>query len=287
MLLRRVNLKAGLFWGVVSLAGICPAMANPISSDEIPEHVLTECDKRAMPLGDSSRIIATAAEELIAMGVFAEAEFNNVKIGFCDLRRVQGPVATTSCARDTILLDSGYAAKDQSLVLKATLAHEMKHYFQHREQKAAFGESYCASDRYIEDKIWMEEEADKFGDEVAALLFLGRPVEIENECATPVSVYLEADRPKSVKNEPRGFLEAPPQSTVESPERSLSRSFRLYAESALEGDQKQVWRGSAMAHKIILDGRVLELSRITLSNPFRSTGPFLMRLSCTPELIAE
>lgn len=279
MLLRRVIVDVCVLIGVL-LVAVRPVSANPVSSDEMSQDILNECDARAMPFGMFDRKIADAAKGLTAMGVFEEEEFHNAKIGFCDLRRVGGPAATTSCAGDTILLDRGYAAKDQDLVLTATLAHEMKHYFQHSEQKAKFGDSYCLTQNYIEDKVWMEEEADAFGDAVAELFFTGRPVEIENQCPVVVSVYLEADNAISVKGESLGFIDVAPGTTVLSSERSMSRFFKFYAESSPAEGRKQVWRGSTMAHKRVINESVYGLRPVMLSNPFRSKGPFQMQLSC-------
>lgn len=214
------------------------------------------------------------------MGVFSASEFHGVKIGFCDFRRVNGPAGTTSCTDNTILLDSGYRRKNQGIVLKATLAHEMKHVFQHRELKAKFGDDYCSSDRYAADRDWMEKEADAFGDQIAALFITGRAVDIINECPVAVSVYLEADAPLTANSAALDFIEAPAYSIVRSPERAISKFFKLFAEAELYNDERKVWGDATMAHTRIINGNRYRLKSISLPNAQRSAGPFQMTLSC-------
>ncbi|GEM_PF-2803118 len=291
MLLRRViehvRIRNALLllWALsgAALAAICPANAEPVSSDALPQEILDVCDARAMPFGGYEPAIAAAAADLIAMGVFTSEEFSNVKIGFCGLRDAQGPAATASCARDSILLDIGYAAKDQNLVRNATLAHEMKHYLQHSERKAEFGQDYCSSDQYAADKTWMEEEADAFGDDVAALFFTGRMVEIKNECPVAASVYLEADRPMPAIGDSASFIEVAPHATVVLDGRATSNLFRIYAETTPSHGQKRIWGGAGASDTRVIDGKVYGLKRITLSSASRSAGPFEMRLSCQPD----
>ena len=279
----RIKVSIGLIAGALTFAlsalAASPVAAKRLPSEKLPQAYLEACDDRAAPFGAYDRSIAAAVEDLTDIGVFEEAEFHDVKIGFCDLRKVRGPAGTTSCAHDTILLDSGYAARDQGLVLKATLAHEMKHVFQHRRLKAELGEDYCFTDRYAADKGWMEREADAFGDEVAALLFLGRKVEIRNDCPVAVSVYLEADRPLST-GDALGFITAPAHSITPSPERSVSKAFKLYAETAPGADRKKVWGDRTMAHTRRIKGGLYRLKSIALPNAERATGPFQLMLSC-------
>ena len=265
------------------LAPLSPAAANPMPSSEIAQDVLAACEARAEPFGGDDRTINEAAMALIDMGVFNATDFSDVKIGFCGLRAARGPVATTSCASDTILLDAGYAVDDEKLALKATLAHEMQHYFQHREQKAKFGDGYCESARYQADKAWMEAEADAFGDDVAALFFLGRATEITNDCPVPARVYLEADMPRAARDEFPGFVEVAANATAAAPERALSKFFRLYAEATPDEGRKRVWGGSAMSDKRAIDGKIYGLTPVALEAPSRSTGPFQLTLSCSAD----
>ncbi len=257
-----------------------PAMAEPQPSEQLPNEFLDACDAQAKAFGSYDSVIAKAVNALVAMGVFTETEFHPVTIGFCDLRLVDGPVATTSCARNAILLDSGYAARDQELVVNATLAHEMKHHLQHGVQKTKFGDGYCSSAQYDTDKTWMEEEADAFGDAVGALFFVGRPVEIINECAVPVSVYLEADNPISTSSDAATFTNIPAGSTIVSTERAISKFFKLYAETKTNADHKKTWGNARMAHQRRIDGNIYGLKNVALNNPSRSIGPFQMTLTC-------
>ena len=255
--------------------------AMSISSDEMPQQVLDECDDRANAFGAYDRIIQAATNDLVAIGVFADDEFRGVKVGFCELHRFRGPVATTSCAHDAILLDDKHMSRDQRLLLRANLGHEMKHYFQHQEQKGRLGESYCYGDQYTADKIWMEAEADRFGDEVAALFFVGRPIEIYNSCAVSISVYLEGDALISDNRTQHDFFEVPPRSTVKAPAASMSKFIWFYAESDFYDGQRWVWSDPSRAQKRLIDGKAFGLKRYRLSNLSRTTGPFLMSLSCS------
>ncbi len=260
-----------------------PATAQYFAADLLPQELLDACDAHARPFGDYDKHIANAADALIDLGVFSESEFGNVDIGYCGLRAARGPAATISCARDIILLDRGYGSKERGLALTITLAHEMKHYLQHQEKKAAFGEAYCQSEGYAADKIWMERDADAFGDEVAALMVSGRPVELVNECPVAVTYYLEADRPAGAGERRQRFEKAPPKTTVASAQRALSREFKFYGASApMEGAQR-VWQGKTMAHRRFIDGESYGLARKTLANAERTQGPFQLRLSCAPE----
>lgn len=150
-----------------------PAASEPLPGDALPPSMLGECDGRASLRGGYDKPVAVAAETLVRIGAFTSDHFDDVKIGFCALRDAGGPAATTSCADDIILLDTGYTKKNQDLALVLTLAHEMKHVRQHREKRLAAGLAYCSSDRYETDKHAMEIEADKFGDAIATLLIFG------------------------------------------------------------------------------------------------------------------
>lgn len=272
-----------LFVAAGALLAARTAAASPVPSDEISPTLLHACDEQAMPFGGYDPAIAAAVADLTAMGVFTEAEFHSVKIGFCALRAVEGPAATISCARDIILLDSGQSANDKRLVRNANLAHEMKHYLQHSAQKAVFGERYCFNDQYAKNKIGMEEEADAFGDEVAALFFAGRSVEIKNECPVPVSIYLEADRPVWAAGGALDFTQVAPHATVVHAERSASKFFRVYAETQTSGGPKRIWGAARSADSRIIAGKSYGLKPVTLSNASRSNGPFRMTLSCPPD----
>lgn len=259
------------------------AIADRKPSDEIPGAFLHACEKVAMQRGAYAPSVAGAADGLSELGVFTKAEFRDVKIGYCDLRSVDGPVATTSCARDIILLDTKYADEDEAFTLKVTLAHEMKHYFQLKEQKSRFGEGYCTSERFKADKAWLETEADTFGDNVIALLVTGRSVEIKNECPASVAVYLEFDKPVGAGGEAGKAIDVAPNSTVAAPGRSVSNLFRLYARSEPHDGRQHFWRDTGQAHIHRIDAKLVGLKRATLSNRERSTGPFQLRLSCSDE----
>ncbi len=263
---------------VAGFAGDERAIAAPRPADALPASLLEHCDQQAKPFERYARTIGAAASALVDMGVFAEADFRGVKIGFCGLRGAQGPVATTACASDTILLDHKYDHPGQTLTLLATLSHEMKHYFQHRDRKAEFGANYCDSARYNADKPWMEAEADAFGDAVAELFVLGRVVEIVNDCPSPLSIVVEPDRPASAGGDALGFLEIAPHDTAHWTVNALSKHVRFYAETDI-GGEKKIWRGETRANMRFVDGRSYRLTRISLGNQQASKVPFQLRLS--------
>ena len=268
----------------VSILAVRPSTAEPIPADQLPASLLTACEARSKRFGRYDKPVAEAVDGLIELGVFEQSDFRDVKVGFCELREAQGPVATTACANDIILLDAKYTAKDQALTLKATLAHEMKHVLQHRRLKAQYGDAHCNTDQYRADKDWMEIEADAFGDAVAALFVIGRPVEVVNKCPVPIYIYLEADEPMTTGAAVPTFLDAAPNATTPSTERSASNRFKFYAETRAENGtetgEKRVWRGATRAHLRYIEGGAYPLKRVVLTNPIRSSGPFRMTLSC-------
>ena len=263
---------------VAVLTGDAVAQVNP--SDHIPSEILVDCDLRAKSYGNYHPSVMSAKTKLLDLGVFSESDFQGIKIGFCDLASVHGPVATTSCELDTILLDTKYARKNLSLVLSTTLAHEVKHYLQHQKFKAQFGNGYCVSERYKTEKPGMEVAADKFSDNVAGLLFVGRSVEIENRCDAPVVVYIESDNAIPPAPDSRAFIPIAAHSRVTVPMHSASNAFKFYAQSNLNNGRRWVWRGSKQQGKRLIKGKAYQLRKTRLSNKFRDTGPFILRLTC-------
>ncbi|MGF1544524.1 MAG: ImmA/IrrE family metallo-endopeptidase [Parvularculaceae bacterium] len=252
--------------------------AAPLPANDLPQPLLAACDARARPFGAYDGPIADAAAALIEIGVFGAAAFRDVKIGFCGLRRAGGPVATAACASDVILLDEKYAAPGEALTLKATLAHEMKHYFQHKDRKARFGAGYCASARYDAEAPALEREADAFGHAVGELFLTGRPIDIVNDCPDAALIYLEADRPVWTAGAPR-LQRIPPRARVPSTERAASRRFKYNARTAPSRGAPREWRGAQGAHARIVDGARYYLKPIVLENA-GPTDPFELTLSC-------
>ena len=251
-----------------------------VASDFISQSVLNDCDAQARPSDLYEQRVRDAVDGLIDIGAFAQDDFHDVKIGFCKLRQENGPVATTNCVNDTILMDVKYNRDGQQFAMKATLAHEMKHYFQHREQKSRLGAAYCDSQQYESDKPWMEAAADQFGDQIGELLFLRRPIEIENSCASPVPVYLDEYSVTYNETGPHDFISVPPNSVILAPATSGSKDIKFYAETEINGDQFRLWHDPLLADKRIIDGKRIGLKNYTLSNASRTTGPFKLSLSC-------
>ncbi|MBI1393562.1 MAG: hypothetical protein GC152_12540 [Alphaproteobacteria bacterium] len=259
------------------------ALAEALPADALAPAFLAECDARAAASGAYDPEIAGAVLALTNLGVFDRDAFEGVKIGFCPLRVAGGPVATTSCADDVILLDVKYADPAQRLVLNATLAHEMTHYLQHQEGKAASGDGYCASAAYAADKAWMEREADAFGDAVGELFVIGRAVEVRNDCATAVSVYVEAAAPMAGSDQAIGFLTVAPGMSAHWPERSTSRLHQFYAETAENSGEARAWRGADGGRRRFIGGQTIQLREISLPAAAPADGPFRLTLSCTPD----
>lgn len=271
------NACYGLF--AVLLAAIAAAEAGTYSSDALPADLLDACDAAAPIYGAYDSQIAEGAATLTRLGVFSEREFSGVRIGFCDLAGAGGPVATTSCTRDTILMDDKYRASDQSLTLAATLAHEMKHQLQHQERKSRFGADYCASEQYQTDKPQLEDAADRFGDAVAALLYVGRPIIMRNACANAVSVFLEPDEPLGGASGSERVTIAP-MSAYTASIRTTAATFYFYARSAPGDGRQWIWRGHGNKNLRRLDGKTVSLRRSTFSNSSREDGAFEVLFTC-------
>jgi hypothetical protein len=175
----------------------------------------------------------------------------------------------------------GYAAGDKRLALVAALAHEMQHHRQHKERKAAHGPGYCASPAYAAEKPQLEEEADSFGDAVAALFFVGRDVEVVNECAAPAAVYVEADEALTAPGAP-AFTDVAALSRARLALKAVSGRVRYYAETAPEGGVRSVWRGADKADLRFIAGRPYALRRARLPAAAPTQGPFRLRL-CADE----
>lgn len=276
MIRRRVIAVAG----AAAIVSAAPANAAPLTADRLPPALLADCEARALPFGRYAPAISASARALIDIGAFAAEEFQSARIGFCELQRVGGPVATASCPDGVILLDEKYAGAGQAFVLQATLAHEMTHHLQHQERTTRYGPGYCASARYSADKPALEKEADAFGDKVAALFTLGRPVEIFNACDDPVSIYFEADDPVAVRGAGPAFQRVPARASSIAAERALSRSVRIFARTDPASGPAYVWQDEASAQTRFVEGRLIRLKTFRLSAPDRVESPFRLRLSC-------
>ena len=249
-------------------------------ADAMDQTLLEACDARANARGAYERPIAAAVEALTGMGVFSPEEFGDVKIGFCALRAAGGPLATTSCAGDIILIDDQYAARNEALPLKATLAHEMRHVLQHREQKALHGAAYCEGALYEADKPRFEAQADRFGAAVATLFFSGRAVEIRNRCDAAVTVYLEAQRPASAAGAALESVSIEANSKARAALRALSGRFNVAARTNDESAPQPETIADGKVRRRIVDGRTRYLTEATLASEDRATGPFFLTLSC-------
>jgi hypothetical protein len=260
-----------------------PSAAEPLTADLLPPDLLSACEADADPSGRYAPPIAASVRALADIGVFAAKEFDGVRIGFCALQAAGGPVATASCADGVILLDEKYARPGESLTLQATLAHEMKHHFQHEDRKARFGQAYCDSARYVADKPALEAEADAFGDAVGELFVRGRAVEIVNACDAPVSIYLEADDPVAVRGAEPRFQQIAAKSSAPAAERAMSGTVRFHARTTAAARPAFVWQDRTSPHSRIVEGRSIRLTERRLSAMGREQGPFRLRLSCPGE----
>lgn len=277
MILRRVIALAAL-----PAIACAVARAEPLTADRLPAALLAECDARAAPIGRAEPAIAESVRALTAIGAFSAAEFDGVRFGFCPLQREGGPVGVTSCKDDIILLDEKYQSAGEALVLHATLAHEMAHVLQHRAARARAGAGYCDSAAYLAAKPALEGAADALGDGAAALLALGREVEIVNLCDAPVSIYLEADDPAARPTAP-AFVKSPPGRAVTAKDRALSGNVRFYARTAPENGPAHVWEEKSGADARFVEGRLVRLKAAQLAAADRLASPLRLRLSCRSE----
>lgn len=277
MTMRCVIAVAGAVFG---LSAPLAAAAGPLTADKLPPSLLADCDAQAEDYGRYAPPIADAARALIDIGVFTPSAFNGARIGFCGLQRAGGPVAAAACDEGVILLDTKYAADDQALPLRTTLAHELTHHLQHREAKALHGAGYCASARYAKEKPALEQKADAFGDMVGELFLLGRGVEIVNACDKPLLVYLEADDPVAVSGEKPAFQRIPARSAAMGSERALSRRFHYFAQTAPAAGAPRAPAQGQGAQARIVEGRAIRLKQTLLLAPDQDGGPFRLRLSC-------
>ncbi|MEZ5917837.1 MAG: hypothetical protein R3C40_09815 [Parvularculaceae bacterium] len=248
------------------------------ASDALAPALLSACDARAARYEELDPALAAAAQALIALAVFTPDDFAGVKAGFCTLRAHGGPVATTACAEDTMLFDEKYRADDQRLPLAATFAHEMKHRAQHAGLRARYGAGYCRSDQYRSDRAALEREADAFGDAVGALLFLGRAVEIRNDCAAVMSVYLEAERPASAPAH-IGPVDVAPGAAAPTALHATAGAFKVYAHAE---SGAPVWAGGRSGgERWMIDGKAVPVRSLDLPAAVPASGPFVLRLACS------
>ena len=257
------------------------SLQRPLSANDLPASLLNVCDAKAAGMGYYAGPIADAMLVLIELGVLSFDDFRGVSIGFCGLRAAGGPVGTTSCAEDIILLDSNYAGTGQELALAATLAHEMKHVRQHRQKRAARGIQYCDSTRYRLDAPTLEAEADAFGDATARLALLGRSLEIHNGCAGPVHVHLETEKPIARAPADIGFHEIAAGKTIVWPGRTASSAALFHAWSK---EVSPSIDGARNGQRVIIDGAPYFMSRARLSVQAPTRGPFRLTIDCDETL---
>lgn len=257
-------------------------LAEPAPADALPPTLLAQCDANTATIESASPAILNSVAALEGMGVLNRADFDDMKIGFCPLVEAGGPVATTACASDIILLDEKYAQADQSFVLNATLAHEMKHLFQHRARRTRYGASYCASARYAAEKPQLEIEADAFGDAASALFSQGRSIEIVNGCAAPLAIHVEPADPVEIADAAPALSVIAPQQRKELDVRALSSNALFYARTQPASGPAHVFERKSGPHLRFIEGRAYRLREARLASAGRLEGPFRLRLSCPP-----
>lgn len=269
--------RAAIYFLLAAIFAGAPAHsldgAGPLPSSALDQGLLAECEANAAAYSNFDPSVHTAIDRLEALDVFNAFEFGAVKIGFCDLRSVNGPVATTSCAEDTILLDQKYRDDSDSDILLSTLAHEMKHYQHHAAQKRQFGEQYCRSPQYRRDRIWMENVAGRFGDDVAALAFVGRPIEVVNNCPEPISVFIDGVSVRRDTKEMAETIVIPRNATKQTSVTANARTIQYFASGdrlALPGD----------GDERIINGERRRLSHTVMTARARGAGPFVLRIVC-------
>ena len=251
---------------------------GPLPSSALDQAMLSDCDALARPYGDYQQEVWSAIDALDRLGVFAPEEFRNVRIGICDLRSQNGPVATTSCERNTILLDEKYENDASQFSLVSTLAHEMKHVLQHAVKKEQYGDVYCSSDQYVRDKDALERDADAFSVAVEKIAFLGRPVEIENTCPSAVEVYVDGESVRFEEPDSYQIVSVKPNTTISANATSTSKSIQYYAATTLSDGLRRYWRGGG--EERIIDGVRHQLAPVDLETSARASGSFVLRVHC-------
>ncbi len=275
----RLSAKAAIIALVQFLAPVNAAdSSGPMPSSALDQAMLAECEGHASAYGEYHHEVQSTIEALDRLGVFAPEEFQSVKIGFCDLRRHGGPVATTSCDKDAILLDEKYEDESSRFAMMSTLAHEMKHVLQHAENKRRYGDAYCSSEQYVKDKDSLERDADAFSVEVEKIAFLGRPVEIENTCPTAVEVYIDGESVRFHESNSDQFTTVLPNSKISANVMSTSKSIQYFAATTLANGGRRYWRGGG--EERIIDGVRQQLAPIELESRVRASGSFILRVHC-------
>lgn len=280
-MIRRAAILGFAAGQVLSALGGSSAAEAPLTADRLRQSLLAACEAGAAPYGSYDRAIAQGAVALIGIGALSAEDFSAVRIGFCALRAAGGPVGVTACGEDVILLDDKYRNAKQSLVLSATLAHEVKHVLQHRAERAARGKAWCDSADYVEQKASLEAEADEFGDAAAALVALGRPIEITSACDKPLTVYLEAD--DAVGAADPSFLRIAAKGSARAADRALSPRALYFAEAA--PTPKGEARSRQSGNTRIVEGRLISLKAARLVAADRLETPFRLTLSCAGEAV--
>lgn len=260
------------------------ASSAPLPANRLPEAFLAACEAAAPSYGGYERAIAEGAAALIAIGALSGDDFAAARIGFCPLRAEGGPFGVTACGEDVILLDDKYRKGKDALVLSATLAHEMKHVLQHRGRRAARGRAWCDSADYASERDALEAEADAFGDGAAALVALGRPVEIASACDRPLTVYVEAEDAVAVAGAEPLFLSIPARGAAIAADRARSPGALYFAESAPPAPGAGA-RGGGQTR--IVEGRLIRLRPARLAAPPRLDGRFRLTLSCAGEAVEK
>lgn len=279
---RTINFAGAL--GALALASSAAAAGSAgaagLASDKVPADIIAACEAAARPFGAFDAAVETAIGDLDALGVLLREDFSGVRIGFCPLAAHDGPVATTACAADVILLDAKYAGPGAGPLLRSTLAHEMRHVRQHRARRAQLGPGYCAGADYRGERAALEAEAEAFGDETAALFFVGRPIAIRNDCPVAIRLYLEGEGLAGAGGAPAGPFIAPARSTAPIGAATTSRHIRFYALSEPKDSRRWVWRAAQGADRRFIGGRTVGLKPMTLAAPRAPDAPFRLVLSC-------
>lgn len=275
--------------------------AVPLTGDQLDPAFLARCEANAYSLEQGLEpppddalndtlydALNDALADLASLDIVDNGAVAGMRAAFCPLKVQGGPLATTACAGEIILLDSGLAAADQRFALAVTLAHEITHVTQIRTAKAAQPGGYCNAGAFDRDAPGFEAEADRVSAQVRDLFVLGRAVDIHNQCTVPVRVFLELDHPQTGASGSVETLVLAPQSTARASSRALSRWVRFYASTdpanppaTSRAADKKIWQSRSRRYARFLEGRIYRFMREALPAAAPTTGPFLLTLSCT------
>ena len=117
-------------------------------------------------------------------------------------------------------------------------------------------------------------------DQIASFLFIGRPIEIKNSCASSVSVYLETDTPDPTPPEGETFMTIAPGTTKALSTKSKSKFVHLYGQSVPYEGRQWFWRSNDRDLRRSVETKTIHMRPVTMTTKARAAGSFMIELIC-------